>query len=83
MFQFIGRSVRRFLCKSILGKNDLHKKRRNKTYFHCEICALKCVKKSDFDKHNMTAKYKRLTMTDKKKREKNIFFIVNFALSNA
>jgi hypothetical protein len=40
-------------------------------------------KESDFDKHNMTAKCKRLTMTYIKNAEIKHIFIVKFALSNA
>ena len=43
-----------------------------KPIFCCEICAFKCVKKSDFDRHNMTAKHKRLTMTDRESAEKHL-----------
>ena len=60
-------------CQSILGKmTDLTDKKnaKNKNNFVCKICAFICLKKSDYERHLLTAKHKRLTETDGKNAEK-------------
>ncbi len=39
---------------------------KNAEKFSCKICNFECFKQSDFDRHLLTAKHKRLTNTNKK-----------------
>ena len=39
---------------------------KNAGHFSCKVCNFECFKQSDFDRHILTAKHKRLTNTNKK-----------------
>ena len=65
-----------FLCQPILGKmaDKMADKNREKIEgnFHCIKCDYKCSYDSDYVKHKMTAKHKRLTLADAKNRENRV-----------
>ena len=42
------------------------KMQKNAEIFSCKICSFECFKQSNYDKHILTAKHKRLTNTNKK-----------------
>jgi len=65
-----------FLCQPILGKmaDKMADKNREKIErnFYCKACDYICCYESDFNKHKMTAKHKRLTLADAKNRENRV-----------
>jgi len=48
------------------------KREKNEEIWECKKCNFICCYESDFNRHKMTAKHKRLTLADAKKREKRV-----------
>ena len=68
---------RHFFCHSILGKMNDKKMPKNAEKYYCEMCDFRCSKLSNFSKHNLTAKHKRVTNSDKKCRD-NVQTIIGY-----
>ena len=52
----------------------MEKMPENAYIFYCETCNFKCFKQSNFDKHLLTAKHKRLTTTNEKMPENAVVY---------